>query len=78
MTIFFFIPLSMIALFESSFNRHRNKWIKHWLGGIDEGEADAPENRDPQMDPVEEVDGLIISRVKFDELIKTFPNTEQV
>jgi hypothetical protein len=78
MTAIFILPLSLIALFESTFNTRRNSWMKNWLRGNDEGEADAPTNRDPEVDGKDAEDGLVISRVKFVELIKVFPNTEQV
>jgi hypothetical protein len=78
MTTIFLIPLSLIALFESTFNTRKNNWMKNWLRGNDEGEADEPTNRDPEVDGKDAEDGLVISRVKFAELIKVFPNTEQV
>ena len=53
--------------------------MKNWLRGNDEGEADDPSNRDPEIEEVGEGgEGLVISRVKFDDLVKVFPNTQQV
>jgi hypothetical protein len=79
MTTIFFIPLSIIALFELTFYTNKNSWVKRWLSGRDEGDADDPSNRDPQVE--EKGEGgqpLIISKVKFDDLIKAFPDTQQV
>ncbi|KDQ64365.1 hypothetical protein JAAARDRAFT_144983 [Jaapia argillacea MUCL 33604] len=74
MRVVFFIPLGIIALYESSTAAGGKGWIKEWFGG-DEGEdEDTPENRNPQVD---EEEGLVISKVPFEELIKVFPNTMQ-
>jgi hypothetical protein len=81
MSIVFFVPLSMIAVFESISNPGSKTWIERWLRGIDEGEPDVPENRDPVTDGDsvrEGEEGPIISRVKFSELISVFPNVQQV
>jgi hypothetical protein len=67
----FCLPLSVIAFYESTIRTNKN-----WLRGIDEGEADAPEHQDPEVDNEDE--GLSISKVPFAELIKVFPNTQQV
>jgi hypothetical protein len=80
MGIVFFIPLSIIAVYESVFKPGCKTWISRWLRGIDEGDPDVPENRDPVMDSdnVAEGEGLVISRVKFSELVSVFPNVQQV
>jgi len=75
MGIVFFIPLTIIAVYESTFTS-RNAWMRHWWSGNDEGEIDRPEYRDPEMDEAEE-HGMVISKVPFAELVKMFPNTEQ-
>jgi len=72
----FFIPLSVIALYESTFDSNKNAWMKNWLRGDNEGEADSLENRDPEVDDPK-CDGMVISKVPFEELIKVFPNTQQ-
>ena len=46
-----------------------------WLSGDDQGEEDYPETRNPE---VNEAGGLRITKVPFEELIKVFPNTQQV
>lgn len=77
MRFVFFIPLAMIALFESTVgNDQKQTWMKNWLRGNDEGAEDYPESRDPEVDDDE--DGLKISKVPFSELVKVFPNTAQV
>ncbi|KAF8897831.1 calcium activated cation channel [Infundibulicybe gibba] len=76
MSVMFFPALALIAFYESIFNVQRHTWMKNWLRGNDEGEADSPQNRDPQVDDPACV-GLEISKVPFSELIKVFPNTEQ-
>lgn len=77
MGILFFIPLVLIASFESVFDRRRHTWMKNWFRGNDEGVEDTPEYRDPVADDPR-CAGLEISKVPFSELIKVFPNTSVV
>jgi hypothetical protein len=72
----FFIPLSIIAFYESTFDSRKHAWMKNWLRGNDEGAEDSLENRNPVVD--DEGEGLKISKVPFSELIKAFPNMQQV
>ncbi|TFK43743.1 calcium activated cation channel [Crucibulum laeve] len=72
----FFLPLSIIALYESTFDGHKNSWLENWFRGDNEGAEDRPENRDPKVDDPS-CEGLQISKVPFEELIKVFPNTQQ-
>ncbi|KAF8639757.1 hypothetical protein AX17_001019 [Amanita inopinata Kibby_2008] len=75
MTFIFFIPLSILALYESSRETKRGTWVETWLLG-DEGDEDSPEIRNPEVnDPA--CNGKKISKVPFEELIKVFPNTKQ-
>jgi hypothetical protein len=77
MSIIFFIPLVLIALFQSIFDRRKHSWMENWFRGNDEGVEDTPEYRDPVVnDP--QCAGLQISTVPFSELIKVFPNTSVV
>ncbi|KAJ7180384.1 calcium activated cation channel [Mycena crocata] len=76
MAIVFFVPLTLIALYESVADANKNAWMKRWLSGNDEGEDDRPEYRDPDVDDGEGR-GRVISKVKFAELVKAFPNTNQ-
>jgi hypothetical protein len=75
MLIIFFIPLSIIALYESRVHSTKNSWMKGWLDlhSSDRGEADQPPDRDPQVEGE-----LQITRVSFNELVKRLPNTQQV
>ncbi|KAJ7068566.1 calcium activated cation channel [Mycena amicta] len=76
MGLVFLIPLTTIAFYEAVFtDTSKHVWMKRWLTANDEGAEDQPENRDPEMD--EQGDGRVISRVSFDDLVKSFPNTNQ-
>lgn len=77
MITIFFIPLSFIALYEATLDTHKHTWMNKWLRGDDEGGEDYPKIRDPEVAD-NEADGLKISKVPFEELIKVFPNTQQV
>ncbi|KAF8165552.1 calcium activated cation channel [Crassisporium funariophilum] len=76
MGFIFFIPLTCIALYESTFDRNKHSWMDTWFRGNDEGEEDSPANRDPEVDDPN-CEGMEISKVPFSELIKVFPNTAQ-
>jgi hypothetical protein len=78
MTILFFVPLSLIALYESTRTRPKNGWLKHWLHSTEEGETVVRSYRDPEVQEGEGAERRVISKVKFDELVKHFPKTEQV
>ncbi|KAF8812231.1 calcium activated cation channel [Phlegmacium glaucopus] len=73
MGFFFFIPLTLIAVYESSFDKHKRVWMETWLRGDDEGSEYSPENRNPEVND----EGLQISKVPFEELIKVFPKTDK-
>jgi hypothetical protein len=72
MAAIFFLPLSVIALYESSLDGKRNGWMRHWLKGHAEVE-DWVAHRDPELDGE-----LQITRVPFEQLVKAFPDTQQV
>lgn len=76
MITIFFIPLAMIAFYEASFHPE-NAWTKNWLRGIDNIEEDTPQIRNPDMAD-DECNGLKISKVPYEELVKVFPDTQQV
>jgi hypothetical protein len=76
MVTIFFVPLAIIAFYEASFHTE-NAWMKNWLQGIDDVEQDSPQIRDPHVAD-DECDGLKISKVPYEELIKVFPDTQQV
>ncbi|KAF9263703.1 hypothetical protein L218DRAFT_927577 [Marasmius fiardii PR-910] len=71
MSIIFFIPLTVIALYEVNIHA-TEKWYTNWMQGDDRGDDNYPEIRDPEVD---DANGLSISKVPFMELIKVFPNT---
>ncbi|KAL0580084.1 Calcium channel yvc1 [Marasmius crinis-equi] len=71
MSVIFFVPLTLIALFETSMKKQEG-WVENWLQGDDRGDENYPQSRDPEVD---EDNGLSISKVPFMELIKVFPNT---
>lgn len=74
MSIIFFLPLTMIALFESQIAHPRSRRIQVYLDGNDLDTDDDPKTEDPNCDDAEGE----ISRVKFDELIKAFPKSVTV
>lgn len=76
MSVLFFIPLTFIAFFESTVGKEQNAWVNNWLRGDDEGAADYPEVRDPDVN--DDDAGRKISKVPYDELVKMFPDTTQV
>jgi hypothetical protein len=73
----FFIPLILIAFYESAFDKRKHTWMNNWFRGNDEGATDEIANRDPGVDDPA-CNGLVISKVPFEELVKVFPNTAQV
>ncbi|KAJ3917029.1 calcium activated cation channel [Lentinula edodes] len=77
MSVLFFVPLTIIAFFETVFQRHENEWMTNWLHGENEGDNSYPAVRDPEVDGADADAGLRISKVPFTELIKVFPNTAQ-
>jgi hypothetical protein len=76
MTVLFFIPMMVIALYEST------PWKKNWLDDFIDGTPldadDSPAARDPDVDGEDARNGIAISTVPFSELVKVFPNTYQV
>ncbi|CAE6522667.1 unnamed protein product [Rhizoctonia solani] len=72
MFVMFFIPLTMVALFEAHLDTRRNVFMRHMFSATQDGEDEDPENRDPQ---VTDEGGLEISKKSFDELVKAFPNS---
>ncbi|KAF9534693.1 calcium activated cation channel [Crepidotus variabilis] len=74
MSVIFVVPLTLIALFESATDRRRHTWMDNWFRGNDEGAEDMPAHRDPTVND-SHARGLEISKVPFEELVKTFPNT---
>lgn len=78
MSVLFFIPLSIIAVYEAELDPAKNKWMKNWLSHPDEGPEDMPEFQDPEVDGEDAAAGLRISKVPFKELISVFPDVTHV
>lgn len=78
MLFLFFIPLVAIGIYEAELDPSRNKWVSDWLSYSDQGMADSPEYRDPEVDGEDAAKGIKISRVPFEELVKVFPDTTHV
>lgn len=76
MGIIFFVPLTLIALFETS--NMTKSWMIHWLRSDEDVDTDNPVVLDPVVEGPDADQGFEISKVPFDELVKRFPNTEQV
>ncbi|KAK7695378.1 hypothetical protein QCA50_000013 [Cerrena zonata] len=74
MSVLFFIPLAIIAVYEAELDPAKNKWMKNWLSQADEGLEDMPEFQDPEVDGEDAAAGLRISKVPFKELISVFPD----
>ncbi|KAG1815632.1 uncharacterized protein BJ212DRAFT_230992 [Suillus subaureus] len=72
MGIIFFVPLTIIALFETS------NMTKSWMvNSDDEVDTENPDVLDPVVEGPDADQGSEISKIPFDELVKRFPNTEQ-
>jgi hypothetical protein len=74
MSVLFFIPMAIIALYESFSPKRR--WLDDFINGPPEDE-DSPLARDPDVGGEDAESGLVISRVPFSELVKAFPNTHE-
>jgi hypothetical protein len=73
MRIIFFVPLTFIALFETS------NMTKSWMvNSANEVDTENPVVLDPVVEGPDAGQGLEISKIPFEELVKRFPNTEQV
>lgn len=75
MTTVFFIPLAVIALMESQLGLRASSFMGSLYDHVDEAEEEDPKNQDPQTD---RENGMEISRVTFDDLVKEFPDSYQV
>ncbi|KIJ56958.1 hypothetical protein M422DRAFT_23093 [Sphaerobolus stellatus SS14] len=70
MLVVFFIPLTVIALYES--RDKKSSYFRDWFERAN-GEIDnSDEAKNPEVD---DEDGRQISKVQFEDLIKVFPNT---
>jgi hypothetical protein len=76
MTILFFIPMTIIALYEST--PSRKSWLDDFVNGTPLDEDGSLAAYDPEVEGEDARNGLVISRVPFSELVKVFPNTHEV
>ena len=72
----FFVPLVVVAFFESNLDTRKNKFMKVWFSAAEDGEEDDPNNQDPEIH--EDDPELELCKVKFADLVSTFPNTTVV
>ncbi|KAH9045267.1 calcium activated cation channel [Lactarius pseudohatsudake] len=75
MSVLFFIPMTIIALYESFSPKKR--WLDDFINGPPLEDEDGVVARDPEVGEEDAQSGLVISRVPFSELIKAFPNTQE-
>jgi len=75
MTILFFIPMAVIALYETTSSK--NRWLDGLINGMALDEDDSPAARDPEVDEEDAGNNIVISRVPFSELVKAFPNMHE-
>jgi len=76
MSFIFLIPLTVIALYESSSNNeYKNRCVECWLRGGDDDAENSAENRNPTVDDPN-CRGFEISKVSFEELVRVFPTAE--
>ena len=75
MLVLFFIPLTLIAFYESVVEANRSRWVQHYFGRADDSEDDSPATRDPAPAQADSARGLKISHVPFTQLAKVFPNS---
>ncbi|WVF67133.1 hypothetical protein IAT40_001878 [Kwoniella sp. CBS 6097] len=72
MSTIFFVPLVIIAFFESQIAHSRSQRLRAYFSGPPPDEEGDPKVEDPVCDDDDEGE---ITKVKFEELIKVFPNT---
>ncbi|KAI0960415.1 hypothetical protein AcW1_004936 [Taiwanofungus camphoratus] len=77
MLVVFFIPLSIIAVYEAELDPAKNKWVKDWLSHPDEGDEDNERHQNPEAGSEDAEHGLEISKVLFEDIVKVFPDTTQ-
>ena len=76
MTVLFFVPMTVIALYESTSSK--NRWLDDFINGTVLDEDDNPAAKDPDVDEEDARNGVVISKVPFSELVKVFPNIHEV
>lgn len=75
MRILFFFPLMMIAVYESSRRETPRRFWHQWIRAMEGEDAEeTSEFEDPQVEENQD-DGLRISKVPFEDLVKRLPDT---
>lgn len=72
MSVIFCFPLALLALFESQLNMKSNARLRGFFDATPDEDHEDEENRNPDCSGDDEGE---ISTIKFDDLVKTFPNT---
>ncbi|WVR03896.1 hypothetical protein IAU60_000895 [Kwoniella sp. DSM 27419] len=72
MSTIFFIPLMLIALFETQIAHSRSQRVRAYFSGPPPDEEGDPKVEDPSCEDDDEGE---ITKIKFAELVKVFPNT---
>ncbi|KAI0751001.1 calcium activated cation channel [Daedaleopsis nitida] len=75
MRIVFFVPLCIIALYETQLDPAKNKWVKDWFSSADDGGENAPHYQNPEVNGEDAQRGFAISKVPFEDLVAMFPDT---
>jgi len=75
MTTLFFVPMAVIALYETTSSK--NRWLDDFINGTALDDDDSPDARDPDVDEEDARNDIVISRVPFSELVKAFPNIHE-
>ncbi|KLO16355.1 calcium activated cation channel [Schizopora paradoxa] len=74
MVVLFFVPLLLIAIWETNLDPTTNRYTKNWF--LESDDCDAGEDPAIQDPEVEEDGGRTISKVPFEEIIKAFPDAK--
>jgi hypothetical protein len=74
MLVLFSAPLTVLAVCEILMGT-QSTYIRNWFGDSGFGDEDTPEAQNPEVD---HENGLKISKVPFNDLIKKFPNPNRV
>jgi len=77
MLVLLFPALLFIHIFERYIDTPHNRFMRSFFPSNDDDSEDDPETRDP-ISGAEEVPGMQISRVKFEDIVKAFPDPMSV
>jgi hypothetical protein len=68
--------MAVIALYETTSSK--NRWLDDFINGTVMDEDDSPDARDPEVDEEDARNDIVISKVPFSEIVKSFPNIHEV